>query len=56
MKVSITNNHMKMKNIWIIIFLGSLLFGSCKKESKDAYEVEKVFPDTEEVFKEFKRL
>jgi len=55
MKVSITNNHMKMKNIWIIIFLGSLLFGSCKKTSKDAYEVEKVFPDTEEVFKEFKK-
>lgn len=44
-----------MKNIWIIIFLGSLLFSSCKKDSKDAYEVEKVFPNSEEVFNDFKK-
>jgi len=46
---------MKAKNIWIIILLGSILFGSCKKESKDAYEVEKVFPTSEEAFNDFKK-
>lgn len=44
-----------MKNIWIIIFLGSILMSSCKKDSKDAYEVEKVFPSAEEAFQEFKK-
>lgn len=44
-----------MKKIGILLFLLSIIFSACKKESQSAYEVEKVFPDAGELFSEFKK-